>query len=112
MGCSPPSRNWASLEEVARLSVRLVIQATLEAEVAEFLGRERYARGDRERAGYRNGRTELTVKTPLRAVRAWLIPCSVLRRCWRSWSPAPPRQLQMLLDAVAAGQPLHLYVPP
>jgi hypothetical protein len=49
----------------------------------------------------------------LRAVRAWLTPCSVLQRCWRSWSPAaPPRQLQVLLDAVAAGQPLHLYIPP
>ena len=36
-------------------------------------------------------------------------PWSVLQRCWRSWSPAPPpRQLQRLLDAVAAGQPLHL----
>jgi hypothetical protein len=37
----------------------------------------------------------------------------VLARCWRSWSPAPPpRQLQRLLDAVAGGQPLHLYLPP
>jgi putative transposase len=51
------------LEEVARLSVRLVMQAALEAEVSEFLGRERYARGDRERAGYRNGYAELQVKT-------------------------------------------------
>jgi putative transposase len=51
------------LEQVARLSVRLVMQAALEAEVTEFLGRERYVRGERERAGYRNGHTELTVKT-------------------------------------------------
>jgi putative transposase len=51
------------LEEVARLSVRLVIQAAVEAEVTEFLGRDRYARGERERAGYRNGHAELTVKT-------------------------------------------------
>jgi hypothetical protein len=51
------------LEEVARLSVRLVIQAAVEAEVTEFLGRDRYQRGDRDRVGYRNGRTELTVKT-------------------------------------------------
>ena len=51
------------LEQVARLSVRLVIQAAVEAEVCEFLGRDRYARGDRERAGSRNGHTELTVKT-------------------------------------------------
>jgi hypothetical protein len=47
------------------------------------------------------------------AVRAWLTPCSVLARCWRSWSPAPPPpQLQGLLDWLAAGQPLHLYLPP
>src|SRR4029453_4718556 len=49
----------------------------------------------------------------LRAVRAWLTPCSVLARCWRSWSPAaPPRQLQRLLDAVAGGHPLHPSPPP
>jgi putative transposase len=51
------------LEEVARLSVRLVMQAALEAEVSEFLGRDRYQRGQRERAGYRNGHAELAVKT-------------------------------------------------
>ena len=51
------------LEEVARLSVRLVVQAAVEAEVCEFLGRDRYQRGDRDRVGYRNGHTELTVKT-------------------------------------------------
>jgi putative transposase len=51
------------LGEVARLSVRLVMQAAVEAEVSEFLGRERYARGDRDRVGYRNGHAELTVKT-------------------------------------------------
>jgi transposase-like protein len=51
------------LEEVARLSVRLVLQAALEAEVSEFFGRDRYQRGERERIGYRNGHTELTVKT-------------------------------------------------
>jgi hypothetical protein len=49
----------------------------------------------------------------LRAVRAWLTPWSVLVRCWQSWSPAPPpQQLQRLLDALARGQPLHLYPPP
>jgi putative transposase len=51
------------LEQVARLSVRLVIQAALETEVTEFFGRDRYQRGERERIGYRNGHTELTVKT-------------------------------------------------
>jgi putative transposase len=44
------------LEEVARLSVRLVFQAALEAEVEEFLGRARYQRrDDADRPGSRNG---------------------------------------------------------
>ena len=56
------------LEEVARLSVRLVMQSALEAEVTEFLGRERYARGDRARAGSRNGYGDTTIKTTAGAV--------------------------------------------
>jgi transposase-like protein len=51
------------LEDVARLGARLLLQAALEAEVTEFLGRDRYARGERTRPGYRNGHAELTVKT-------------------------------------------------
>jgi transposase-like protein len=44
------------LEDVARLSVRLVFQAALEAEVDAFLGRERYQRRDeRSQPGSRNG---------------------------------------------------------
>ncbi len=44
-----------TLEEVARLSVRLVFQPALEVEVTQFLGRDRYARGERAREGMRNG---------------------------------------------------------
>ena len=51
------------LEDVARLGVRLLMQTALEAEVTEFLGRERYARGDRDREGSRNGNCPTTVKT-------------------------------------------------
>ena len=50
-------------EEVARAAVRLVFQSALEAEVTEFLGRERYVRGERERQGSRNGYSDVTVKT-------------------------------------------------
>ncbi len=54
------------LEEVARLGAQLLMQAALEAEVTEFLGRGRYARaataGD-ARPGSRNGYREVTVKT-------------------------------------------------
>jgi putative transposase len=51
------------LEEVARLGVRLLMQTAIEAEVTEFLGRERYAHGERSRPGSRNGHCPTTVKT-------------------------------------------------
>jgi putative transposase len=51
------------LEEVAHLGVRLLMQSALEAEVTEFLGRERYVRGDRAREGSRNGHRPVTIKT-------------------------------------------------
>jgi putative transposase len=50
-------------EEVARAAVRLVFQTALEAEVTEFLGRERYARGERDRDGLRNGYSDVSIKT-------------------------------------------------
>jgi transposase-like protein len=64
-------RDLASiLEDVARLSVRLVFQTALEAEVAEFLGRARYERrDDTDRPGSRNGhQPPMTVKTTMGAV--------------------------------------------
>jgi transposase-like protein len=51
------------LEEVARLGVRLLMQTAMEAEVTEFLGRERYAHGERARAGSRNGHCPTTIRT-------------------------------------------------
>ncbi|HEX9519703.1 MAG TPA: IS256 family transposase [Streptosporangiaceae bacterium] len=54
------------LEEVARLGAQLLLQAALEAEVTEFLGRDRYARAataGEARPGSRNGYREVTVKT-------------------------------------------------
>jgi transposase-like protein len=51
------------LEEVARLGVRLLMQTAIEAEVTEFLGRERYAHGERTRPGSRNGHCPTTIKT-------------------------------------------------
>ena len=54
------------LEEVARLGAQLLMQAALEAEVTEFLGRDRYQRsaacGD-ARPGSRNGYREVSIKT-------------------------------------------------
>ena len=37
------------LEEVARLGAQLLMQAALEAEITEFLGRDRYARATADR---------------------------------------------------------------
>lgn len=53
----------AQFEDVARGAVRLVFQTALEAEVTEFLGRDRYARGQRERGGHRNGCSPVSIKT-------------------------------------------------
>jgi putative transposase len=55
-----------TLEEVARVGARLLLQTALEAEVTEFLCRNRYQRrklAEEARAGSRNGYGELTVKT-------------------------------------------------
>ena len=54
------------LEEVARLGAQLLMQAALEAEVTEFLGRGRYQRAaacEDMRPGARNGYRDVTVKT-------------------------------------------------
>ena len=47
----------------------------------------------------------------LRAVRAWLTPWITLQRWWTAWSKAPPPPpLQALINSVAAGCGLHLYI--
>jgi putative transposase len=57
------------LEEVARLGVRLLMQTAIEAEVTEFLGRERYSHGERSRPGSRNGHCPTTIKSTTGPVR-------------------------------------------
>lgn len=55
-----------AIEEVARLGARLLLQTAIEAEVAAFLGRDRYQRAascEDARAGMRNGYCPTTVKT-------------------------------------------------
>jgi putative transposase len=55
-----------AIEEVARLGARLLLQTAIEAEVAAFLGRDRYQRTAscaQARAGMRNGYCPTTVKT-------------------------------------------------
>ena len=54
------------LEEVARLGAQLLMQAALEAEVTEFLGRDRYQRAAATpdaQPGARNGYRPVSVKT-------------------------------------------------
>jgi putative transposase len=54
------------LEQVARLGAQLLMQAALEAEITEFLGRDRYQRAvacEDARPGSRNGYREVTVKS-------------------------------------------------
>ena len=54
------------VEQVAQLGARLLLQTALEAEVSEFLGRERYARAascEDVREGSRNGYGQTTIKT-------------------------------------------------
>jgi putative transposase len=55
-----------AVEQVARIGARLLLQTALEAEVSEFLGRERYARAaasPEAREGSRNGYCDTTIKT-------------------------------------------------
>lgn len=54
------------LEQLARLGAQLLMQAALEAEITEFLGRERYQRATTcpdANAGSRNGYRPVTVRT-------------------------------------------------
>jgi hypothetical protein len=76
MSCSlPAGRPLAEiLEEAARLRAQLLMQAALEAEVTEFLGRDRYActaMTEDARPGSRNGYREVTVKTTAWPVAPW-----------------------------------------
>jgi Transposase, Mutator family len=75
------------LEEVARLGAQLLMQAALEAEVTEFLGRDRYRRVaacEDARPGSRNGYREVTVKTTAG-------PVALSRPKLRGTRPAPRR---------------------
>ena len=45
----------AGRSDPVRLALRLIVEEALEGEAVDALGRERYARGEGEKAGYRNG---------------------------------------------------------
>ena len=54
--------------DLVHLALRLIVEEALEGEVADVLGRERYERGDGEKAGYRNGYLAGKMKTAEGAV--------------------------------------------
>jgi transposase-like protein len=54
--------------DLVRLALRLIVEEALEGEVSDAIGRERYERGEGEKAGYRNGYRTGKVKTAEGAV--------------------------------------------
>jgi putative transposase len=58
----------AGRSDLVRLALRLIVEEALEGEVSDVLGRERYERGEDEKAGYRNGYRTGKVKTAEGAV--------------------------------------------
>jgi putative transposase len=58
----------AGRSDFVHLALRLIVEEALEGEVSDVLGRERYERGEGEKAGYRNGYPPGKVKTAEGAV--------------------------------------------
>ena len=54
--------------DLVRLALRLIVEEALEGEVSDALGRERYERGEGEKASYRNAYRTGKVKTAEGAV--------------------------------------------
>ena len=54
--------------DLVHLALRLIVEEALEGEVSDVLGRERYERGEGEKAGYRNGYRPGRMKTAEGAV--------------------------------------------
>ena len=54
--------------DLVHLALRLIVEEALEGEVSDVLGRERYERGEGEKAGYRNGYRTGRMKTAEGAV--------------------------------------------
>jgi hypothetical protein len=81
-------------EQVACLAVRLVLQTALETELTEFLGRDRYARGERDRDWVEH-LTQLRASGRRRWIQVWTTssrsrPRASHRAPPQGW-PAPPR---------------------
>ena len=53
----------AGRSDLVRLALRLIVEEALEGEVSDALGRERYERGEDNKAGYRNSYRPGKMKT-------------------------------------------------
>ena len=82
--------------DLVRVALRLIVEEALEGEVVDALGRERYARGEGEKAGYRNSYCTGKVKTAKGAVeyaapQVRRPPNPLSRGCARRFRAAPRR---------------------
>jgi hypothetical protein len=81
----------------------------LPAPVEPAVGEKDGSAGSTEPGPRPRQRPALSWPVALRQVQRWLDPWTMLWRCWRAWSTAPPpAPLQRLLDAVAQGHSLRL----
>jgi hypothetical protein len=80
--------------------------------LARLVRRPAGGTGERKRhAASRRSRRLLLLAADVAAGARLADPWLALRSWWRAWSSRPPpRELQELTDAVAAGQPLDLYL--
>jgi len=62
LGFSLDDVRGRSMDEVARMGAKLVLEVAMGEEVAEFLGRNRYDRANANRPGYRNGKRKRRVQ--------------------------------------------------
>jgi len=62
LGLSLADVRGRSLDEVARMGAKLVLEVAMAEEVADFLGRNRYDRTSAERPGYRNGKRKRRIQ--------------------------------------------------
>jgi hypothetical protein len=112
-GSSAPARHFARGKGDPAFRTKLAIGADLavRAREAGFVFRAVAADSAYPRGGPHAAGPAPSWPRALRTVHAWLSPRIALRRWWPAWPAAPPPpQLQALIDPVAAGCGLHLYI--
>jgi transposase-like protein len=69
LGLSLDELRGQTLDDFARKGAKIILEVALAEEVAEFLGRERYERGEGNCGGYRNGKRARRLQTGSGAVK-------------------------------------------